>query len=148
MSGDLETIQRLVHEYCDAVCNHDADRWITTWDDDATWEIGRGPVEGRDAIRAQFDMAMDLFESVNQVSYNGTADLDHAAGTGTGRWYITEFAKARTGRTLFYLGFYDDTYRRSADDRWRFASRRLEWLYQGPPDLSGEFGPPPGYYTA
>ena len=99
------------------------------------------PTSGTDAQLAACHDANDTY-------INGTADLDHAAGTGTGRWYITEFAKARTGRTLFYLGFYDDTYRRSADDRWRFASRRLERLYQGPPDLSGEFGPPPGYYTA
>ena len=60
---------------------------------------------------------------------------------------MCEFAKARSGTTLFYLGHYDDTYARGDDGEWRFASRTLNWLYQGPPDLSGAFGPPPGYST-
>ncbi len=140
-------IRRLAHRYCDAVCQGDSASWIETWDPEGVWEIGRGPVEGAAAIREAFDTSMDLFESVNQLIFNGSADLDHDSGTGSGRWYMTEFARTRTGRNLFYLGHYDDTYRRSQAGDWRFASRTLNWLYQGPPDLSGVFGPPPGYTT-
>lgn len=144
---DDALIGRLVHRYCDAVCSGDTAAWTETWAADGVWEIGRGPVEGRDAIRAAYEKAMGLFESVNQLSFNGAADLDHQAGTGSGRWYMCEFAKARSGATLFYLGHYDDTYVREGEDDWRFKSRTLTWRYQGPPDLSGVFGPPPGYTT-
>jgi hypothetical protein len=57
---------------------------------------------------------------------------------------MQEVTRTVSGRTLLYHGYYDDTYTR-IDGRWRFAERRLAWLYQGPPDLSGSFGPPPGY---
>ena len=140
-------IGRLVHRYCDAVCQGDTDAWIGTWADDGVWEIGRGPTVGKDAIRVAYERAMGLFESVNQLSFNGAADLDHASGTGSGRWYMCEYAKARSGSTFFYLGHYDDTYCRTELDEWCFATRTLTWLYQGPPDLSGLFGPPPGYFA-
>ena len=89
-----------------------------------------------------------LFRSaVVQLAHNGTAELDPAdPDVATGRWYMSEACRTRSGKTLHYLGYYDDRYVRTAEG-WRFASRRLTWLYQGPPDLSGTFGPPPGYYA-
>ena len=119
---DGEAIRTLVHQYCDRVCNNDQSAWLDLWTDDGVWDIGRGPVCGREAI--------------------GTATTN--GDVGDGRWYFNEFAKAKSGAALFYLGYYDDTYR-SVGGEWRFASRTLTWLYQGPPDLSGFFGPPAGY---
>ena len=145
--SDLEAIRTLVHRYADAVCRDDHDAWLDTWADDATWEIGRGPVVGRAAIGAAFGRAMDLFEAVVQLAHNGSADLDGSdPDRATGRWYMSEACRTRSGKTLHYLGYYDDRYVRTAEG-WRFASRRLTWLYQGPPDLGGTFGPPPGYYA-
>lgn len=141
---DTAIIGRLVHSYCDAVCTDQPEAWLDTWADDAVWNIGRGPVEGREAIADAYTRAMSLFESVNQVTLNGSADLDHENGTGAGRWYMNEIGLAKSGASIFYLCHYDDTYVRLGD-QWRFASRTLHWLYQGPPDLSGTFGPPPGY---
>ena len=137
-----EAIRKLVHNYCDRVCNNDQPAWLDLWTDDAVWDIGRGPVSGREAIAVAMATAMDLFESVIQLAFNGTASTD--TETGEGRWYFSEFAKAKSGKTLFYLGYYDDTYTRTGGE-WRFASRTLTWLYQGPSDLSGAFGPPAGY---
>jgi len=137
-----DDINDLVHSYCDRVCNNDQEAWLDLWTEDGVWNIGRGPVHGRNEIRAAMATAMDLFESVIQLAFNGTATTDEAAGEG--RWYFSEFAKTKSGKTLFYLGYYDDTYR-CVDDEWKFASRTLTWLYQGPPDLSGVFGPPAGY---
>ena len=141
---DDAMIGRLVHRYCDAVCSRDDEAWAATWADDAVWNIGRGPVEGRAAILEAYQRAMGLFDSVNQVVLNGAADLDHDAGRGAGRWYMNEIGLAKSGARIFYLGHYDDTYVR-VDDEWVFESRTLYWLYQGPPDLQGTFGPPPGY---
>lgn len=144
--SDLEAIRTLVHRYADAVCHDDSEAWLATWADDATWEIGRGPVVGREAIGAALGRAMELFEAVVQLAHNGSAELDPAdPDVATGRWYMSEACRTRSGKVLHYLGHYDDRYTRTTDG-WRFASRRLTWLYQGPPDLSGTFGPPPGYY--
>ncbi len=151
MTGDAVfddvVIGRLVHQYCDAVCSGDVDGWVSTWCDDGVWNIGRGPVQGRDAIRTAYERAIGLFASVNQISLNGSADLDHEEGTGTGRWYMAEYGRTNSGQNLFYLGTYDDAYARGDDGQWRFAARTLTWRYHGPPDLSGIFGPPPGYVT-
>jgi len=144
--SDPDAIRRLVHRYADAVCVGDHAAWLDTWADDATWEIGRGPVRGRAAIGAAFERAMGLFEAVVQLAHNGEAHIDAGRpDVATGRWYMSEACRTRTGKNLHYLGYYDDHYVRTPDG-WRFASRRLSWLYQGSPDLSGTFGPPPGYY--
>ena len=85
---------------------------------------------------------MALFESVVQLAGSGTAKVD--GDRATGRRYMQELARTRSGRPLLYHGYYDDAYVRTAVG-WRFAERRLVWLYQGPPDLSGQYGPPAGY---
>ena len=140
--NDIEPIRQLVHTYCDRVCTNDQEGWLQLWTSDGLWDIGRGPVQGHEELRAAMQKSMALFEAVNQLTFNGTATLTN--DTGEGRWYMCEFAKAKSGKALFYLAHYDDTYRRD-DDGWKFSSRKLTWLYQGPPDLSGAFGPPPGY---
>ncbi len=141
--SDLDAIRGLVHRYADAVCGADHDRWLATWSEDAVWEIGRGPTVGRDQIGAAFARAMSLFESVVQLVHNGQAEVE--GDRGSGRWYMSEVSRTRSGKNLLYLGAYDDHYVRT-DGTWRFARRQLNWHYQGPADLSGTFGPPPGYY--
>ena len=140
--SDRDEIRNLVHHYCDRVCNNDQSAWLDLWTDDGVWNIGRGPVRGKEAIGAAMDTAMNLFESVIQLVFNGTTVTEEQAGEG--RWYFSEFAKTNSDKTLFYWGYYDDTYRSVAGE-WKFARRTLTWLYQGPPDLSGVFGPPTGY---
>jgi len=141
-NSPIEAIRTLVHTYADAVTRHDTDTWSMTWAKDGIWEIGRGVQSGRAAIVTAFDTAMALFDSVVQLAGNGEASFDNAQGRG--RWYMTEYARTVTGRTVFYLGHYDDEYS-IEDGRWRFKRRVLTWHYQGPADLSGTFGPPPGY---
>ncbi len=140
--SDIEAIRALVHSYADAVTHHDTDRWSTTWATDGIWQIGRGANEGREAIVAAFDRSMELFESV--VHFVGSGEATFEGSTGRGRWYMTEYGRTVTGKTIFYAGHYDDQYK-IEEGRWCFASRQLTWLYQGPPDLSGGFGPPAGY---
>lgn len=140
--NDRRAIDDLTHAYADAVCRNDHEAWIATWTDDGVWNIGRGEVVGRPAIAEAFATAMDLFDSVLQLAGSGTATVD--GDSGTGRRYMQEVARTASGRTILYHGYYDDTYART-DTGWRFAERRLIWLYQGPPDVSGTFGPPTGY---
>ena len=136
MRSDIED---LVHFYADAVVRRDGEQWAATWDEDAVWELGKGRrVEGREAIFALWNSAMDGFNAVVQNVVNGTADLDESAGTGTGRWYIFEHWRRANDDSGILLAYYDDTYVRR-DDRWLFASRQLAIQYSGPPDLSGSF---------
>ena len=133
------TIDDLLHGYADAVVHRDPDQWISTWASDATWELGKGRrVEGADAILALWNSAMDGFKAVVQNVVNHTADLDEAAGTGSGRCYIIEhWCRVDDSRGIL-LAYYDDLYVRS-DAGWQFASRELVVQYGGPPDLSGPF---------
>ncbi|MEL7207491.1 MAG: nuclear transport factor 2 family protein, partial [Actinomycetota bacterium] len=86
-----DPIADLVHRYADAVVHRDGDRWGATWAPDGCWDLGQGRVvEGRDAIVAFWRRAMDGLEAVIQTVGNGTYELDEAAGSGQGRWYIQE----------------------------------------------------------
>jgi hypothetical protein len=136
-TSNIETIRTLVHTYADAVTHHDTARWADTWATDGVWEIGRGARVGRESIVSAFESAMVLFSSVVHLVGSGEASFDGA--TGRGRWYMTEYARTVKGKAVFYAGYYDDEYKIESGC-WRFASRELTWLYQGAPDLSGEFG--------
>jgi len=143
-----DDIEDLVHLYADAVVRRDADQWGATWAEDAVWELGKGRrMEGREAIVAFWNTAMDGFNAVVQTVLNGTCSLDGEVGTGTGRWYINEHfqrmpedtdADASSGPTGMLLAYYDDKYVR-AGDRWLFTSRELIVQYAGPRDLSAPF---------
>lgn len=134
-----DQIAALVHRYADAVVRRDPDQWSSTWAVDATWELGRGrKVESRDSILALWNSAMDGFKAVVQNVVNGDADLDEAAGTGSGRWYIIEHWHRADDSRGILLAHYDDRYVR-VDGAWLFASRELAVHYSGPPDLSGTF---------
>ena len=139
---DRRAIDDLTHGYADAVCRNDHAAWLDTWADEGSWDIGRGPVVGRAALAEAFAAAMALFDSVVQTAGSGVAQID--GDRASGRRYMQELARTGSGRTILYHGYYDDAYTRT-DDGWRFAERRLIWLYQGPVDGSGTFGPPPGY---
>lgn len=137
-----EPIRRLVHDYADAVCRGDADAWGATWAPDGVWDMGSIRLEGRSAILGAWEQAMSDYDQVIHVVWNGSADLDVAAGVGRGRWYIGEFLKPNGASPNMLLACYDDTYL-SLDGAWLFQSRRLNRLYSGPADLSGAFGGPP-----
>lgn len=133
------TIADLVHDYADAVVCRDGDRWAATWDTDGVWDLGGGfEVAGREKIYELWKTAMGGFEKVIQTVLNGTCELDEAAGTGSGRHYIQEHIEKGKGEFGILVAYYEDEYVRRGDD-WLFSSRKLVPLYQGPPDLSGNF---------
>lgn len=144
-----DDIEDLVHTYADAVVRRDGDQWAATWAEDANWELGKGRrMEGREAIYAFWNMAMDSFNAVVQNVLNGTCTLDEESGTGTGRWYIHEHWHRMPGAPAeganvagdkgILLAYYDDEYVRR-DGKWLFASRDLVPQYSGPADMSGPF---------
>ena len=133
------SIADLVHDYADAVVCRDGDRWAATWDDDCVWDLGGGhEVVGRAAVYDLWKGAMGSFQTVIQTVLNGSYEIDEAAGSARGRQYIQEHFEREKGEFGILIAYYDDEYVRRGDE-WLFSSRKLVPLYQGPPDLSGNF---------
>ncbi len=153
--ADHIAVQRLVHQYADAVVHRNAAQWGRCWAEDAQWDLGRGRhVVGRPAIVQLWQTAMAGMAAVVQNVLNGDAWLAEsrdgsaansaaapADGTGQraqGRWYINERFRRADGAVGILLAHYDDDYVRSADG-WLFSNRVLRVHYMGAPDLSAEF---------
>lgn len=153
--ADHIAVQRLVHQYADAVVHRDAAQWGRCWAEDAQWDLGRGRhVVGRPAIVELWQTAMAGMAAVVQNVLNGDAWLadsgdgsaatpaaSSAAGTAQraqGRWYINERFRRADGAVGILLAHYDDDYVRSGDG-WLFTNRVLRVHYMGAPDLSAEF---------
>lgn len=136
-----DDIEDLVHRYSDAVVHRDTAQWSATWAADGVWDLGKGRrVEGPDAMVELWTRSMAACTAVIQTVLNGTAQLDEAAGSGTGRWYLLEALQRATGESELMIGHYDDTYTRTGAG-WRFSSRLLTVHYKGPSGLTGEFFP-------
>ena len=132
MNDELE-IRTLVARYSDGVATRDAGTWGSTWAEDADWQIVGFNAHGRTAIVELWQKLMAGFPWVVQLMGSGTVEVQ--GDTGKGRWYLFEFAKSAEGKGLLNVGVYHDDYRRTAAG-WRFACRRFDLLYSGPPDLS------------
>ena len=139
LAGELE-IRTLVARYSDAVVRRDAAAWGSTWADDAVWKILGMETRGRAPIVALWERLMSGYPQVVQIPNSCVLSIDGSSATG--RWYISEYGKLANGTALLTLGVYHDAYTRAAG-AWRFASRRFDVLYGGPPDLSGPFLPFP-----
>lgn len=60
-----ETVQRVINEYFDAICNLNCEAWIATFAVDAvSHEPGNPPLEGHDALRAFFNGVAGGFETI------------------------------------------------------------------------------------
>ena len=140
--ADRIAIQDLVHRYCDALCQRDLGALVGTFTSDGIWNVGQGPVVGRDALSDKFRKVFEMFDHVIQLTHNGDVKLNGV--TAGGRWYITEYGRTAESRRTVDVAHYDDEYRRP-NDGWRFSRRNVVWHYQDAPDLSGHFGPPPGF---
>jgi uncharacterized protein (TIGR02246 family) len=138
--ADELAIRELVARYADAVARRDEDAWAATWTEDAEWHLLGRSASGRDAVVSLLKTLISGVPFVVQIPNSGIIQVH--GETGSGRWYITEYAKTRDGAALFNLGVYHDEYRRTADE-WRFSRRRFDVLYMGPPDLSARANPFP-----
>jgi ketosteroid isomerase-like protein len=134
--GSSEGIRDIGAAYGDAVTRWDPELLAGCFTEDAVWEAARVRAEGRDsilealtAIRGRFDRIIHLVHNVSVFD-----ELSASAGA---RTYATELT-TRRGKPGMFVNLYHD---RCVLDggRWLFAHRRLELLYQGPPDLTGTF---------
>lgn len=130
MSNPVEdelAIRHLVSAYADAVNRRDGDLWASTWADDSTWELRGNPFEGRDNIVKMWRDAMDSFEFVVQLVYQGTLDIQGERASG--RWYLAEHLRPQgSENTMFNIGTYADEYAR-IDGKWLFIKRSYQVLH-------------------
>lgn len=132
--ADELAIRGLIERYADAVNRGDAADWAALWSDDGVWELFGRRIAGRQAVASAFEGAMGGFAFVFHLVHSAVIDVDGDAARG--RWTISEQLVDASGRPGMLLALYHDEYRRDRGE-WRIARRRLEPLYQGPPDLSG-----------
>ncbi len=123
-------LRQLITRYCDGVIRNDAVTWIGTWAPDATWQLGKEPIVGRDAIGATWQAAMQGFEWVVHTAPVMVFEVDEVAGTGVGRVTVNERFKRSTGKTGSLLATYHDRYTR-VGGAWLFAERRLQVIEAG-----------------
>jgi ketosteroid isomerase-like protein len=134
---DADALRRLLHAYGDAVLARDEAGWGALWTEDAVWELGPSrTIEGRAAIVDHWRASMTGYRRVVQLYLSSTATVD--GDDAAGRAYLVELNEPADGDRRVLVAMYDDTYRRTAGE-WRFSSRSLTKLYQGAPDLSGQF---------
>jgi hypothetical protein len=135
LTDDL-AIRNLVARYADAVSHADESAWIGTWALDGRWTIAGTTSEGHDGLVQTWRSLMGLFERVVQLPQSGFVEL--AGDRASGRWQMVEIGRGRDGSSSVTLGSYRDDYRR-VDSGWRFDHRRFDFVYTGPPDLSGQW---------
>jgi ketosteroid isomerase-like protein len=84
---DELAIRHLVAAYADAVNRRDGPLWASTWADDGVWDLMGNEITGKDAVVDMWNNAMNGFEFVVQLVYQGTLEIDGASATG--RWLFT-----------------------------------------------------------
>jgi len=134
IADELE-IRNLVARYADAVTRGEQDRWAATWARDGQWQVIGQTARGREDAVALLAKLTANFALLVQHAPSGVVEVEGERGRGS--WQVTEYGKLVDGRALLTIGVYDDEYVRE-DGAWRFASRRFQLLYAGPPDLSAQ----------
>lgn len=141
-------VRQLHARYADAVWRLDADALGLGFAEEAIWELSSGAVHrGRaaivEAMRAGFANYRHVFMTF------GTPMLTAAAAAASARTYVAEQGVFADGRPYNVIGTYYERFVREAG-AWRFAWRRFEPGYSGPPGLLSEgfrdmadYGPPP-----
>jgi len=133
--SDEHAIHALVARYADAVNRRDADDWAALWTEDGVWEIFGQAISGCDAVVKVWTTAMQGFRFVFHVVHSSVIEVD--GDTATARFTVSEQLQSANGEPGLMLALYHDRFRRESG-AWRIAHRKLQVLYQGPPDLSGK----------
>jgi ketosteroid isomerase-like protein len=130
---DVEAIRRLTHEYSWAVDNARLDDIVALFAEDAEWDVaafGMDTVRGADAIRTFYAGLIENTTHRCHLALNHLIDVD--GDTAAGRVYIHAFVTMRDGRRDESLGYYSDSYIRTAEG-WKFQRRAAHPLLPAPP---------------
>lgn len=84
---------------------------------------------GRSEITEAADRLLGYSPWVVQLLHSGTVCVTE--GTATARWYLSEWARSRSGRGVHRIGVYSDQLAHT-DEGWRFARRDFTTILQRP----------------
>ena len=132
-------LRNLMARYIDAVNRYDEPAWAATWAENSVWNLLGNPVEGRDNILALWRQMMQTFEFAIMMPSSSLFEID--GDTARGHWYLHEYTRDLEGTATTVLSRYLDTYVKQ-DGEWLYQSREYNFIYNGPPDLSGAFTRP------
>jgi len=129
-TGNIEdrlAIRELIETYNDAVFRRDADVWISTWAEDAVWDLLGNEVPGRDAILQAWLGAMGGFSYVGFFATPGAIEVSGTSATS--RVYVRETLVMTDGSKRNIQGLYNDTYTK-IDGAWKFSRRAYSILHE------------------
>jgi ketosteroid isomerase-like protein len=135
---DELALKNLMSRYADAVNRVDAETWISTWAEDAIWNLLGNPVSGKDNILALWKQMMSSFEFALMLPSSCLFEVSD--DTASGHWYLHEYTRDPEGNASTVLSRYLDTYVKQ-DGQWLYKSRDYGFIYNGPADLSGNYTP-------
>lgn len=139
-TSDQRDIRELMARYVDAVNRKDGAAWAATWAQDATWNLLGTEVVGRENILGLWQQMMTGFEFA--VMMPSSCLIEISGDSANGHWYLHEYTRDLEGAATTILSRYLDSYRK-VDGQWLYQTRQYEFIYRGPPDLSGDYTPLP-----
>ena len=127
-------LRDLVSDYCLGFDNHDRDRFMSIWHDDAVWEIGPpfGTFTGHaEIIRAVDEILYPFWRETHHLTTNlrlNFSDVDHAHGMSN----CDCMGASKEGDIVQIVNasYADDFERR--DGVWKIAKRKVELHFFNP----------------
>jgi len=130
--ADREAIRDLPIRYCDCLCRNDLAGLVSLFTEDGSF-IAKNPenevvTRGRTELKKMYE---NLVSNVDPRPYVHTHVVELRSGnSATGRCYV-EMRSAKMEMEWLGSGYYEDEYRKVGEE-WKFASRRLIEIGNGP----------------
>lgn len=144
-------IRRLHAKCVDAVWRKDRNAFLNCFANDGEWKVASLHMRGWQEIGDGFDQLLSLNERV--LMNFSSPILDFQSAELTGRTYVSEQVKTRSGEAMSSIGIYYERFV-EIDGEWCFRWRHFDFCYFGPADLSAplyaftERGAPPAMPTS
>ncbi len=134
--ADRVEIEALRGEFTDAAMMRDYDRLTSLFTPDGTLRMPHAGVElaGQEEIRGWGQQVPAVVDYFVQTTHPGTIQVD--GDTASGRAYISELIRLRTGQSHLNYAIYHDRYQRTSDG-WKFTERACEIRYLDTSPLAG-----------
>ncbi|MFD8785090.1 nuclear transport factor 2 family protein [Kitasatospora sp. NPDC059599] len=135
-TADRVEIQALQGEFTDAVMMRDRARLARLFTADGVLRMPNVPIElvGPEQIRLGGEKLQEQWDFFVQTTHPGAIEID--GDTATGRAYLHELARLRSGFQGLNYAVYHDRYQRTPDG-WRFTERVYEVRYLDTTPLAG-----------
>jgi ketosteroid isomerase-like protein len=133
-------LEKLMARYVDAANRRDGHAWAQTWAENGCWNLMGMEVKGRDSILALWQQVVAGFDFALLVPGSHLFEIN--GDTAQGHWYLQEFTRDLQNERHCAISRYLDSYVK-VDGQWLFQTRRYDFIYRGPGDLSGDYTPLP-----